>query len=252
MRAAPDLLRAHVPRHGPAPRVVLALLVVVLVAACGSPATPPPSLAALNTAAATASLAPTASVEAPSTWPSPGPTVSPLPSPSASATASPPAGPVTGNAVVTRVVVPDLGIDLPVVRAPNGYPYCNVAMYFGKPMGQPGQTKATYVFAHARDGMFGPIYNLVMVQRTPNRMVGMLVRVYTSDDRLHIYRIRRVYPHQLTLDRPLAATTEQLWLQTSEGPHGTPGKTQVLALPVSVAAADHAAANPKPHIVRCG
>ena len=77
------------------------------------------------------------------------------------------------------MVVPALGIDLAITKSPPAgvYPYCNVAMAFGKPLGQPGQNRATYLFAHARTGMFGPIYELTMVQRTPNKMVGMLVDV---------------------------------------------------------------------------
>jgi hypothetical protein len=152
------------------------------------------------------------------------------------------------------VVIAKLGIDLAVVKSPPAgvYPYCNVAMYFGKPMGQPGEHRATYIFAHARDGMFGPIYVLTMVKRTPNKMVGMLVQVYTSDSKVHTYKIVKVLPHQLTLNTAVSVRTDQLWLQTSEGPHGTPGKTQVVANPVSVAPADYAASHPKAHIVRCG
>jgi hypothetical protein len=48
------------------------------------------------------------------------------------------------------------------------------------------------------------------------------------------------------------ATTEQLWLQTSEGPKGTVGKTQLLAELLTVGPADHAAAHPTPHPVNCG
>ncbi len=151
-------------------------------------------------------------------------------------------------------MVPGLGIDLRVVKSPpaNVYPYCNVAMYLGSPMGQPGEPRATYLFAHARDGMFGPIYVLTIVKRTPNKMVGMLVEVYTSDSMVHTYRIVKVLPHQLTLGKPAGVRTDQLWLQTSEGPHGTPGKTQVVANPVSVAPADYAASHPTTRAVQCG
>ena len=34
-----------------------------------------------------------------------------------------------GRAVATRVVVPALNIDLPIVKGNDGYPLCNVAMY---------------------------------------------------------------------------------------------------------------------------
>jgi hypothetical protein len=61
----------------------------------------------------------------------------------------------------------------------------------------------------------------------------------------------RVRRHQLTLERPLAATSEQLWLQTSEGPKGTKEKLHVVAEPVSVSPADHDDAHPKARPVRC-
>ena len=177
----------------------------------------------------------------------------PTADPGASPGASGAPAPSGGQSVATRIVIPALRIDLPVVAGPSGYPYCNVAMYYSDPrLGQPGSGKATYIFAHARDGMFGPIYNLVMVQHSPDKMVGMIVQVYTSDNKLYLYEITAVYPHQLTLDRALAADQEELWLQTSEGPHGTPGKTQVLAMPLSVGDADPADAHPTPHPVVCG
>ncbi|MFN8629377.1 MAG: hypothetical protein U0838_03375 [Chloroflexota bacterium] len=59
-------------------------------------------------------------------------------------------------------------------------------------------------------------------------------------------------PHQLTLNRPLSARHDQLWLQTSEGPHGTPGKTQVVAEAVSVEDASYDDSHPKVRIVHCG
>ena len=203
---------------------------------------------------ATAGVLPTPSSSSGSLGPAPSisfgiPSDSPSGSPGASAGPSPSGSP----AVVTRVVIAALRIDLPVVGAPSGYPYCNVAMYYSDPrLGQPGSGKATYIFAHARDGMFGPIYNLVMVQHTPNKMVGMIVQVYTDDNKLYLYEITKVYPHQLNLDGAFSATAEELWLQTSEGPHGTPGKTQVLAKPLSVGDADPKDAHPTPHPVVCG
>ncbi len=187
--------------------------------------------------------APSVSIDLPSIAPSSGPDTSASPAPS----------PSGGPAVATRVVIPALRIDLPVVAGPSGYPYCNVAMYYENPqLGQPGEGKGTYLYAHARDGMFGPIYNLTMVQHTPNKMLGMIVQVYTSDNKLYLYEVTAVYPHQLNLDRAMAATGEQLWLQTSEGPKGTPGKTQLQAMPLSVGAADPADAHPRAHPLVCG
>lgn len=181
------------------------------------------------------------------------PTLPPLPSvplPSV----LPSAGP--SDRVATRVVVEALGIDLPVIRpkgTSNTYPQCNVAMYIQE-LYQPGSGKATYIYAHARDGMFGPIYEraILKLHGGPKSMLEMPVEVYTSDDQLYLYQVSAVRLHQLTLDGAFKATTEQLWLQTSEGPKGTPGKTQLVADFVAVVGADHKAAHPTAHPVTCG
>jgi hypothetical protein len=171
-----------------------------------------------------------------------------------SASAGPSATPLVAR-VATRVVVEALHIDLPIIR-PRGnsstYPQCNVALYIQE-LFQPGQGRATYLYAHARDGMFGPIYERAILKKSggPKSMIGMIVQVYTSDDYLFEYAITEVRLHQLDLEDALKATTEQLWLQTSEGPRGTPGKTQLLAVPLITLPADHKAAHPTPHPVTC-
>lgn len=176
---------------------------------------------------------------------------SPSAEPSGSPASSDEPTPKPKRAVATRVVVPALDIDLPVVKGNNGYPLCNVALYL-KELSQPGEGRATYIYAHARDGMFGPIYRHAIEKRTGKKMLGMIVQVYTSDDKLYLYEIREVRLHQRDLDDALTATEEELWLQTSEGPKGTPGKTQLRATLLSVGDADHMAAHPKPKPVRCG
>jgi hypothetical protein len=199
---------------------------------------------------------PTATIEVPSA------SLDPSADPSATASAEPTAEPTekpAGRAVATRVVIPALKIDLPIVKGNSSYPYCNVAMYLttetatqADSFGQPGEGRATYLYAHARDGMFGPIYELAIPGRNGKKMLGMVVQVYTSDDRLYLYEIREVRLHQLDLDDALGATSEELWLQTSEGPKGTPGKTQLRALPISVGDADPKDAHPKAKPVACG
>jgi sortase family protein len=179
----------------------------------------------------------------------------PPPGASPSLTALPTVAP-NPKRVATRIVIQALGIDLPVIKPrgdENTYPLCNVAMYIQE-LHQPGSGKATYIYAHARDGMFGPIYERAIQKQSggPKSMVGMLVQVYTNDNLLFEYEITEVRLHQLNLNAAVSASTEQLWLQTSEGPHGTPGKTQLVAEPLIVLPADHAAANPKPHPVVCG
>lgn len=181
------------------------------------------------------------------------PTLSPIGAsgsipPSAPASADP-------NRVATRIVISALGIDLPIITARGGsttYPQCDVAMYI-RELGQPGDGRATYIYAHARDGMFGPIYERAILGRNggPSSMVGMVVQVYTSDDFVHEYLLSEVRLHQLTLDDAIRATSEELWVQTSEGPRGTPGKTQLRARPLIVLPADHAAAHPTARPVTC-
>ncbi|HET9614683.1 MAG TPA: hypothetical protein VFP22_07710 [Candidatus Limnocylindrales bacterium] len=180
-----------------------------------------------------------------------------LPPPGASPSLAPePTIPPNPNRVATRVVIKALGIDLPIVT-PTGdsstYPLCNVAMYIQQ-LSQPGSGKATYLYAHARPGMFLPIYQRAIQGRFggPDSMLGMVVQVYTNDDLLFEYEISDVRLHQRSLADAQNATTEQLWLQTSEGPNHTYPKTQVVAEPIDVLPADHAAANPKPHPVVCG
>lgn len=165
-------------------------------------------------------------------------------------TASPSA---PADRVVTRVRIAALKIDLPVVKPPGGadtYPLCNVAMYLQE-LGQPGQGRATYLYAHARTGMYLPLLEASLVQNGQS-MLGMVVEVWTSDDQRFLYEITEVRRHQTDLNDATAATSEELWLQTSEGPKGTPGKLQVLAMPLSQEAADPANAHPVPKPVVCG
>ena len=224
------------------PALLTALGVVLLTAGLLSYADP-------TTAGTTLEESPTTYVLAPSTAPTVAPSATPTTEASATPSEAPTASPGV-RALATRVVIPALKIDLPVIEGPDGYPLCNVAMYF-KELGQPGEGRATYLFAHARDGMFGPIYELAHAGQQ-RKMLGMIVQVFTSDDKLYLYEIHEVRLHQLTLNAAQAATTEELWLQTSEGPKGTPGKTQLVAVPISVGDADPADAHPKPKPVACG
>jgi len=175
------------------------------------------------------------------------PTLEPLvtPGPSASAAAA--------SRVATRVVVPALGIDLPVIKQPgtaDSFPPCNVAMYITQ-LHQPGQAGATYLYAHARTGMFLPILNASLVNNGKS-MIGMLIEVYTSDNMEFLYEAVAVRRHITDLDSAFATTDETLWLQTSEGPVGTVQKVQVIAKPLSSGPADPVAAHPTPHPIVCG
>jgi hypothetical protein len=147
--------------------------------------------------------------------------------------------------VATRVRIAALDIDLPVVKGKNEYPLCNVAMYIGR-LSQPGNGGATYLYAHARPGMFEPL-----LRTRANEQLGMIAEVWTNDDLKFLYEIIEVRRHQTDLDGPAKVKRDELWLQTSEGPRGTVGKTQVRARLLSVERAVHAQANPTPKPVNC-
>lgn len=171
----------------------------------------------------------------PAVTPSPRVTLPPIGSP----TPTPPTPSPDPDRVATRVRIASLDIDMPVMKGPAGYPPCDVAMYI-KELFQPGQGRATYLFAHARPGMFEPL----LKTKAPKQR-GSVVEVWTSDDQLFLYEIVEVRRNQFDLEDAVNATTEQLWLQTSEGPNATFGKTQVIAKPLSSGPADPADAHPK-------
>lgn len=162
------------------------------------------------------------------------------PSPVATAGATRPVAstdPGVTDDVPSRVVVSSLHIDLPVVSGdltvsgnPADYPLCDVAQYlttFRFP-GHPGTT--TWIYGHARDGMFRPILD-ASTKNDGASLIGAEVDVYSTGLRRYTYRISAVHRH--AVDRSIGATVPpgqgRLVLQTSEGPHGTVPKLQVSA-----------------------
>jgi hypothetical protein len=159
-------------------------------------------------------------------------------------TAALPGGNVNGpgetfpaDRVATRIIVPRLQIDLPVILQQGAedqfgtYPLCDVAMYLPY-FGQPGSGRTTYIYAHARDGMFLPLL-LASQVNDGKRLLGDTVQVYTSDNYVFQYQVSEVHRHTTDLDDAFARTTETLYMQTSEGPAGTVPKLQVVATFVS-------------------
>jgi hypothetical protein len=147
--------------------------------------------------------------------------------------------------VATRVRVKALDINLPVIRGNDDYPLCNVAMYI-RQLSQPGNGGATYLYAHARPGMFEPL-----LRTRASDQLGLIAEVWTNDDLKFLYEIIEVRRHQTSLDGPRKVKRDELWMQTSEGPRGTVGKTQVRAKLLSVERAAHGPANPTPRPVNC-
>jgi hypothetical protein len=154
--------------------------------------------------------------------------------------------------VATRVVISKLGIDMPVIVQPpdsGDFPLCDVALY--RPdLGQPGSGRATYIYAHAREGMFLPL--LISSQdRGGYRMIGDVVQVYTSDNYRFLYQISEVRRHATDLVDAFNDPDARLWLQTSEGPDASYPKLQVIATFLSADKTDPNAAHPEAHPRQC-
>jgi hypothetical protein len=161
---------------------------------------------------------------------------------------------IPADRVATRIRIAALKIDLPIIRQPDpSYPACDVAMYLeDSRLGQPGEGRATYLYAHARKGMFLPLLTASKVSNG-KKMKGMIVEVWTTDDQRFLYvitEVRRHVPFDNAVGPAIAVTTEQLWLQTSEGVGPQP-KLQLIAQPLSQETAPHADAHPKPKPLNC-
>lgn len=149
----------------------------------------------------------------------------------------------------TRIRIPSYSIDLPVVPGPSGYPYCNVAMY-QKILWQPTEPGVSFIFAHARTGMFLPLLTASKINNGA-AMIGKLVYVYTSNSMVYTYKIVQVRRHVTSVQSAVGITSEHLWLQTSEGPNFTYPKLIIVANRIASAPASYASSHPTPHIVHC-
>lgn len=150
----------------------------------------------------------------------------------------------------TRVRIPGYSIDMPVVPGPSGYPYCNVAMY-QTVLSQPTEPGVTFIYAHARRGMFLSLLNASKINNGA-AMIGKTVYVYASNSVVHIYRITKVRRHVSSIQGALSVTSEKLWLQTSEGPNTSYPKLVIEADRTGTQRATYSASHPTPHPVKCG
>ena len=151
----------------------------------------------------------------------------------------------------TRVVISTLNINLPVVRGPSGYPYCNVAMY-QTVTSQPREPGITFIYAHARRGMFLPLLTKFNAYGAAG-LLGRIVKVYSSSSVVSYYKIDKVRktPVASTMNGVFDMTRERLWLQTSTGPNHTYPKLIVEAFRYKSVKTTYAASHPTPHIVHC-
>ena len=154
-----------------------------------------------------------------------------------------------GFAHATRVAVSGLGIDLPVIRGPSGYPPCRVAMYLAS-AAQPREPGITYIYAHARTGMFLPLLTRWRIDHGTS-LIGRTIRVWTSDSYVSYYRIFRVRVTTKAVAGVTSLTRERLWLQTSTGPTTAYPKLIVEASRYKTLRTTYAAAHPAAHPVSC-
>ncbi len=145
-------------------------------------------------------------------------------------------------------------IDLPVVRPARRepFPLCNVAEYL-VPFAAPGTAGVSYLYAHARTGMFLPLLTASKVTNG-RAMLGTEVSVWTSDARRYRYRIVAVHRHVSARAIPAwvyKLPPNSLILQTSETPYSNGTKLFVVASLVSVAPSTEKEARPTPHPLVC-
>jgi LPXTG-site transpeptidase (sortase) family protein len=170
----------------------------------------------------------TGSPAAPSATPTPLAIAS---SGASTASASPSAtrDPATPIPAGYRIQIPRLGIDLPIAegdvardidqqKTPEGFAFHLPGTSI------PGLGSNTYLYAHARTGMFLALWNV---------RAGDQVLIATPDRGVLRYAIsevhERVAPNDVSGVQPTA--TERLTLQTSTGPNGSDPRFVAVALP---------------------
>jgi hypothetical protein len=151
--------------------------------------------------------------------------------------------------VATRIVIGSLGIDLPIIRGPKGYPPCRVAMYI-RELNQPREPGVTLIYAHARTGMFLPLLTRSRINNGAS-LIGRRVKVYTSDSKVSTYQIVSVRRHVKSIQSAFGVTSERLWIYTSEGPNSTYPKLVVTAKRLSTASTSFAASHPRARPIAC-
>jgi sortase (surface protein transpeptidase) len=169
--------------------------------------------------------------------PAAAPTLAPLASPTASevvataatSTAVPSATPLPPIPPGYRVQIPRLAIDLAILegdierdtvqlQTPENYAFHLPGT------GIPGAGLNSYLYAHARRGMFLSLWNA---------QVGDVVWISTPDGRALRYVVSEVHPRVPPGDVSMAAPSgpERLTLQTSTGPNPGDPRFVVVALP---------------------
>ena len=175
------------------------------------------------------------------------PSLSPTPDPTTSlaATDTPVPTPTPVTHTVTRIVFTRARVNLPVITAPTNekFPYCDVAermAYYSVP----GAGWVTYLYAHTTHYMFGGL--LAASWKADSYLMGQQIQIYTSDDLVYTYAVTEIHRHQAYNSFAVANNMvgEALILQGCENNDAKGPKLIVVARPVKVEAASHAAAHP--------
>ena len=149
----------------------------------------------------------------------PRPVATPMsPAPSAAASSA------AAGTVATRIVISRLGIDLPIIEGDGiDAPIGKAAHYPGS--GWPGSGTNIYIYGHAREGMFLPLWNV---------QVGDIVTLDLAGGGQATYRVAEVLPRvPWDSTQYLAATpNEILTLQTSTSYYASAPRFVVIAEPV--------------------
>ena len=158
----------------------------------------------------------------------PSPTATPEPTPEATPEATRAAAPAVARAVpVYRIEIPRLGVNLPVAEGDVLRDVVNSRTPENYAFHLPGTSMCgagnTYIYAHARPGMFLSLWN----ERVGDVVV---VRAPTGPREYVVAEIHpRVPPTQTSWAAPTSDT--RLTLQTSTGPHDDDPRFVVVARP---------------------
>lgn len=158
---------------------------------------------------------------------------------------------ITALGTVSEVAVPHLAIDLPVTEGTQGPTLCGVAYHLPQ-SAQPGAHGAVYLYANPRKGMFLPL--LTASQTADGKaLIGLRIVVTTNTGWQVTYLISEVHRHWSPSQPPPVydpSVAPQVWLQTGEGPTGSPNLL-IRGDLYDVAPADTRVSQLSPHPVAC-
>jgi sortase (surface protein transpeptidase) len=121
--------------------------------------------------------------------PSAEPSQTAAPSEAASATATPTPTPLPAGTTAVQLEIPSLGINVLIKQsmddATDNFPPRDAA-YILQGSSQPGQNNNSYIFAHAAESLFKPLWNV---------QIGAEVLIRMSDESVRSYVVTEVRPN---------------------------------------------------------